>query len=246
MNKEQLEFHSEPNEKKIDKLNKDIEKASNIQELEELLKDTDFEIATSKEDINENTIVYIGEWNIDVFNIVKQYLNLTHLYESFPDKKIFMQTLETNPDIDSSEKAEEALKNKNIYTANSVRSMLERTEFSEKQEEYSLVSFTVKQLGLSTGVIFDDIIKKAEELGLELCPAEVGPQLRLQYENKNNENEKWISIVMSPILDSNNHPRVFGLCWNNLQLAIDGVSVKSSHKWYEGINLVFQVRSFEK
>jgi hypothetical protein len=73
------------------------------------------EIAWNQNEINDKTKAYIGEWNMDVFQTLKNYPNITHLYESFPDKKIFLQTLETDPSINSPEKAEKAIKDKNIY-----------------------------------------------------------------------------------------------------------------------------------
>ena len=61
------------------------------------------QIAKNVNEIAENTKAYIGKWNIDVFQKIINYPNINHIYESFPDKKIFMQELETNPEINSSE-----------------------------------------------------------------------------------------------------------------------------------------------
>ena len=50
------------------------------------------------DEIKEYTKTYIGEWNIDVFNKLKNHRHIKDIYESYPDKKIFMQTIETNPE----------------------------------------------------------------------------------------------------------------------------------------------------
>lgn len=48
---------------------------------------------------------------------------------------------------------------------------------------YSLktVELTVRDLGLFEGATMARIFQRASELGLELCPLELGPHLRLQY-----------------------------------------------------------------
>lgn len=144
------------------------------------------EIAWKPEDINENTKAYIGKWNnIEIFQKIKQYPDIKYLYETFPDKKIIIQTLKTNPDVNSPELARKALKEKNIYLTGRVKKdILYKTEFSQKSQTYELVRFTVEQLGFPNGATTDEVYKRAEDLGLELCPAEVGPHLRLQYSGK--------------------------------------------------------------
>lgn len=65
------------------------------------------QIAHSAGEINENTRAYLGTWDMEIFQTIRQYPNIKHLYESFPDKKIFMQTLETDPNVNSPQKAED-------------------------------------------------------------------------------------------------------------------------------------------
>jgi hypothetical protein len=87
--------------------------------------------------------------------------------------------------------------------------MLGNPAFTVAAEEVTvdLVRVTVQELGFKNDANYDQICKRAEELGLELCPPEVGPQLRLRY--KNQPNGEWILVAMEPIVDSNGHPRVF-------------------------------------
>ncbi|MFH1662162.1 MAG: hypothetical protein ABIA02_03635 [Candidatus Falkowbacteria bacterium] len=166
------------------------------------------QIAKSKQEINEDTKAYVGEWNIDVFEKVKNYPNIIHLYESFPDKKIFMMNLETDPNINSPEKAKQTLIDKNIYLSDLEEDILNKTEFSKEKQNYDLVKFTVKQLGFQNSATTDQIYEKAKELGLELCPAEVGPHLRLQYLGK-----EYMNIAIKQIADRDGVPSVSHLSW---------------------------------
>jgi len=73
------------------------------------------EISYGLSSINEKTRAYIGEWSMEVFQKIRNYPQIKHLYESFPDKKIFMQSLETDASINSVETAETALQERNDY-----------------------------------------------------------------------------------------------------------------------------------
>ena len=194
------------------------------------------QIAKNADEVNENTKAYVGEWNMDVFRKIRNYPNITHLYESFPDKKIFMRELETDPEINSPEKAEKAIKDKNIYLSNWGKDILEKTEFSQTKEKYDLVRFTVEQLGFPRGATTDEIYQKAQDLGLELCPAEVGPHLRLQYSGK-----EWMLIAMKQITDRDGNPRVFRLCSDSGKLVLNGPA-EPVIRWSDDDQFVFRFR----
>jgi len=196
------------------------------------------EIAWDVKEVNENTKAYIGQWSVDIFQVVRNYPNITHLYESFPDKKIFMQTLETDPSINSPQKAEQALKDKNIYLSDWGKDILEKTEFSQTPEIYNLVRFTVKQLGLKQGATTYEIYKRARDLALEQCPAEVGPHLRLKYTGR-----EWFLIAMKQISDRYGKPNVFHLNSNNAELELSGYYAPSDSRWNAGNKFVFRFRT---
>jgi len=71
---------------------------------------------------------------------------------------------------------------------------------SETETEVNLVNISVAKLGFKNGATRKDIYERAISLGLELCPNEVGPQLRLQY--KDQPNGEWLRIAMEPISGS--------------------------------------------
>ena len=80
---------------------------------------------------------------------------------------------------------------------------------STKETEVDLVVVSVAELGFPNGATRQEIYRKAQELGLILCPPEVGPQLRLQYPDQP-LNERLL-IGMEPITDSDGFPEVFGV-----------------------------------
>ncbi len=164
------------------------------------------QIAYDIKDVTSDTKAYIGPWNPDVYQIIKQYPQITHHYESFPEKEIFMMSLETDPAINTPEKAEAALEAKKIDLVLGGKNILRKTPFSIRQQTYPLVEFSVAQLGLSRGATTDEIYRKAQSLGFDLCPAEVGPHLRLQYAGTS-----WKAIAMKQITGPVGSPVVFSL-----------------------------------
>ena len=151
-----------------------------------------------------------------------------------------MQALETDPNINSSKSAEDALKIKNRYLSSWGKDILSKTEFSKEKQRYKLVRFTVEQLGFSNGATTDEIYKRAEELGLELCPAEVGLHLRLQYSGK-----EWMLIAMKQISDRRGGPRLFDLYWRGEQMALRSDDAGPDNRWNAGSRFVFRFRKLE-
>lgn len=67
----------------------------------------------------------------------------------------------------------------------------------EEETKLDLVVVSVAELGFKNGATLEQIYARAKALGLDLCSAEVGPQLRLQYQNQ--PNGEWLVIAMKPI-----------------------------------------------
>jgi hypothetical protein len=67
--------------------------------------------------------------------------------------------------------------------------MLVGSEFTlaTEETEADLVVLTVADLGFEDGAEYYDICTKSVSLGLQLCPAEVGPQMLLQFRDQLNE-----------------------------------------------------------
>lgn len=193
------------------------------------------QIAHSQKEINQNTKVYIGPF----FNGIFQ-LNLEHVGTSFPEGMVKKMKAEigsqTGPEL------EKELEAKNFYVSDWAKDLLRSKDFvvSKTKEAVELVRLTVKDLGFPNGATTQEIYDKAEKLGLELCPAEVGPHLRLQYSGK-----EWILIAMKQITARDGHPRVFRLSPRGGRLRLDTSYAGPSVRWNAYHRFVFRIRKLE-
>ncbi|MFZ2303694.1 MAG: hypothetical protein WAV98_02820 [Minisyncoccia bacterium] len=78
---------------------------------------------------------------------------------------------------------------------------------STEETEIDLVVVSNADLGFRDGAELKDTYARALELGLDLCPNEVGPQLRLQYTDQ--PIGEWLLIAMEPIVDSDGNRILF-------------------------------------
>ncbi len=72
-----------------------------------------------------------------------------------------------------------------------------------------LVLVTGTDLGFTEDAPLDAIYDRAKELGLDLVPAEVGPQLRLAYTDQ--PLNEWMVMAMEPIMVSDGDLDVFSV-----------------------------------
>ncbi|MDP3996150.1 MAG: hypothetical protein Q8P86_00455 [bacterium] len=96
---------------------------------------------------------------------------------------------------------------------------------ADKKTEVDLVIVSNAELGFENGATVKETYSRAKEFGLELCPNEVGPQLRLQY--KDQPKGEWLLVAMEPITDSFNGSRVFNVGrLNDGERILDGYSAR--------------------
>jgi len=69
--------------------------------------------------------------------------------------------------------------------------------FSQARTDVDLVVVSVSELGFQDATPLGEIYRRAGELGLELCPAEVAPLLRLAYVNQ--PMGEFLNVAMRPI-----------------------------------------------
>lgn len=108
------------------------------------------------------------------------------------------------------------------------------------KQAISLVRTTISAMGLSGNPTTDQIYEKANELGWDLCPAEVGPHLRLTY--KDQPMNEWLCIGMKQITDRHGIPGVFRLGRRDDGLWLRGPWAAPEYGWDPGDGFVFSLR----
>ena len=111
----------------------------------------------------------------------------------------------------SRDKFTPTLKERGMNFRNWSADMMKQDAFvvAQKEEQIDLVNVSVAELGFDRATRYDAICQRAKERGLDLCPPEVGPQLRLQYLDQ--PHGEWIRVAMEAIRDSDGDLNVFGV-----------------------------------
>ena len=115
--------------------------------------------------------------------------------------------------------------------------ILNKTPLSKSKQFLDLVDVSVKELGFPQGAQLKDIYEAAKNLGLDLCPAEVGPQLRLQYPGQ--PYGEWLVIAMEPISDSGGVLRLFFVRRDGGVRWLHAYHGNPDLRWDAGVRFVF-------
>ncbi|MDP2812281.1 MAG: hypothetical protein Q8O32_01165 [bacterium] len=77
--------------------------------------------------------------------------------------------------------------------------MMDQSTFKVASQltELSIIALTVAELGFKDGARYADICQRGVSLGYGLCPPELGPQLRIQYQNQ--PKGQVLRLAMKPI-----------------------------------------------
>ncbi len=164
------------------------------------------EIAWTKEDVCEQTRIYIGQTFPDMFHELasceRVFLEDPHDRKVFPNNEIHRHQVKIGG-ITKQQLIDE-LAYKLAYTGSAdAINVVESSEFFI--ETHARV---VELVRLSTDTLpssrkyqyysYEDVYRQAMKLGLELCPAEVGPQMYLQHDDVHLE-QKACLVGMKPI-----------------------------------------------
>ncbi|OGE44067.1 hypothetical protein A3B45_05235 [Candidatus Daviesbacteria bacterium RIFCSPLOWO2_01_FULL_39_12] len=198
------------------------------------------QIAHKASEIKPHTKAYIGPLEKGIFNRLQQ-AGIEHVYTSFPEGKIRMQKLEIGGKSKQQLVAEMKQQGINIYEY--AQQMIDSPDFTTlpQKDDIDLVRLTVQDLGLKGTPTTDEVYAKAGELGLDLCPAEVGPHLRLK--DTNQPLGEWYFIGMKQIADRVGYPGVFYLARDGDGLWLsDGWARPDDVAWSPGHEFVFALR----
>jgi hypothetical protein len=124
--------------------------------------------------------------------------------------------------------------------------------FATSDAKYMLqtVEITVGDLGFPDGATMGEILKRANELGLESCPLELGPYLRLAYldqpegylgkpSKQQQAPSGSITIASEALTEDHTFPKGFYLRRINGVLWLRGYCADHLHIWNPDDHLVF-------
>jgi len=123
--------------------------------------------------------------------------------------------------------------------------------FTTSIEQYVLktVELSVRDLGLPGGGELIEIYKRADQLGLELCPLELGPFLRLgcldqpegfiEIQQQNQAPNGSITVASRVLTEDDNFPKGFYLRRINGVLWLRGYVCDDQHVWNPSDRFVF-------
>lgn len=206
------------------------------------------QIARSIKDIDRITRegkkvgAYVGPLVPGIFDRLTQ-VGVEQIYASFPEGKIRRQQIEIGGK--TREQLQQELKQKGVNVSSYAEDMMKSPDFSTLPIAQMLdtVRLKVGDLGLSGYPTTDQVYKKAQELGLDLCPPEVGPQYRLQYADQ--PLGEWFYVGMKQITDSDGNPHVFNLGRRDGGLWLSGPWAGPDYEWHPHSGFVFSLRKSE-
>jgi hypothetical protein len=160
------------------------------------------EIAWNRNEVNERTKAYVGPLFPGVFDGLS---HLEHLYTSFPEGRIERRTIEIGGKTAKEYEAE--LTKEGFRIHDYAKDLLARMPTSKEKRETDVIRLKVSDLGFTRATRYDEICRRAKELGLDLAPAEVGPALRLAM--KEQSMGDWVAVAMEALTDRDGRLRVF-------------------------------------
>ncbi|MER2008033.1 MAG: helicase [Psychrobacillus sp.] len=143
------------------------------------------------------------------------------------------------------------LENHSIRLNEYAEKLLSDDKFIPSKNKYSVttVTLTVRELGFREGATMSQIFKRASEVGLNLCPLEVGPYLRLELLDQPEGNTKIqvpqqapsgsITVASEIVSEDDNFPKGFYLRNIDGVLWLRGYIADDLHVWNSEDHFIF-------
>lgn len=140
------------------------------------------QIAHNPSEIRTGTKAYVGPLFPGIFDRLQEF-HVEHVYTSFPEGQIRRQEIEIGGK--TLKQLQSKLEQAGIKVSSEAKEMMEDSDFAiiPETQEVNIVRLKVESLGLFMNMTTDRVYARAQELGLELCPAEVGPYMLLDDKN---------------------------------------------------------------
>lgn len=137
----------------------------------------------------------------------------------------------------------EELNKAKVETSDYANDILNSNKFKplKESEDTVLVRLTVSDLGFPQGTTIEEIFNKAQELGLDLCPPETGPQLLIKADTEQRFGQ-YSNIAMKQITDSDGDPYVFYLGRWGRAPWFHVARARPDLRWLDGVSFVFRLR----
>ncbi|MBI4812454.1 hypothetical protein HY798_03390 [Candidatus Falkowbacteria bacterium] len=151
---------------------------------------------------------YVGELEEEIFKILPE--NVEYVYTNFPEGKIKFKNIILGSGPKTANEFERGIKSEGHKISDWAKDILKKINFENIKEktEAELIILSAASLGFKNGATMQEIYEKAKKLGLELCPAEVGPEFRLQYKKDEQSKGEYLFIGMEPMGGSGGRLRI--------------------------------------
>lgn len=194
---------------------------------------TQAQIATNIDEVTKDTKVYIGPLEIGILD--KLSSEVEHIYTKFAEGKIVQKEFILGSGAKTFQEFEDAMTSKGYEFSDGSENAMKQSDFtvSNERKKIDLVVVSVESLGFPNGAEYSQIKNRAQELGFQLAPAELGPQLRLQYDDQPNDESLYIGMKEIGKSIFNVVRFLDGEAW------LDATSADKMFKWERDTRFVF-------
>ncbi len=214
-----------------------------LQKIEALRRQIDDElhaplIARSSEQTSERALIYIGKLESGMFKNFPR--SIEHVYTSFPERELQIESLQIGGQTGS--ELQGLMQKSHVKFSESTKDELDGPDFltSKQPEQIDLIKLTVGDLGLGERPTTEQVYARILELGLELCPPEVGPHYRLAHLDQ--PMHDWVVVGMKPFTVRDGDPHVFRVERDAYGLWLGDRWAKPDFQWGPDGQFLFCVR----